>query len=274
MFACNSVSVFKIQHEFNIIIVAKQEKIDELAKLVKENDERHKQLNTELQSKDIIIADLKKQLKHNERKFLEELKKKNQQVLALKVELDNKGSTIAYLTTEMHRIKIIHKNNSDALALTSSSPSPPSGDQISRLRTRDSLHISKDGLTDIPISPPSGDQATRRRQRKTSASEIRSRPITAKGSNKPRPDAELFLARAAPIEPETESVAVKPTPPVLPPITPGGEDQVSKKAFSRRQQLLRRRVELKSQPEYGKLAVDKITSNSNTWVHEPNTTTK
>lgn len=261
-------------HINTVTIAAKQAKLEELERLVLENEEKHKQLNEEIQSKDTIIADLKKQLKHNERKFLEELKKKNQQVLALKVELDNKGSTIAYLTTEMHKIKIIHKSNAEAL--TRSSPSPPSGDQIPKHIPRPdvhTLHVNIDGLTDIPVSPPSGDQSTRRRPRRTSASDIRSRPVTAKGANKARPDAEVFLARAAPTEPEPDSVAVKPTPPVLPPITPGGEE-VNKKSFSRRQQLLRRRVELKSQPEYGKLAVDKIASSSNTWVHEPNATTK
>lgn len=263
-----------IQSSSSLPFADKQEKIDELEKLLKQSSDKQKIVEEELSSKDVLIADLKKQLRHNEKKFHEELKKKHQQVLALKVEIDNKGSTIAYLTTEMHKLQIIRKSNE---FLSHGPVSPPSGDQTSYRRTVDvhALQINPEALTDIPISPPSGEsQSTRRRTRKSSASDIRSRPVTSR-SNKPRPDAaEALLANNIQAEPEVESVAVKPTPPVLPPITPGGDD-INKKAFSRRQQLLKRRLELKSQPEYGKLAVDKITTSSNnTWVHEPNTTPK
>lgn len=216
-------------------------KVEEMSNVLKQSEAKNKLLEKELEDKENTISDIKKQLRKNERGFIEELKKKDQQVLTLKLELDNKGGTIAYLTTEIHKYKVLQRSHSKELA-------------------------------ESPQSPPTSDQRIKKRsQRISSASNIKSRPVTAKGTM-PRPDAEIFLARAVPIEPEPDSVAVKPTPPVLPPIA-GGDDQ-TKRAVSRRQQLLRRRLDMKNQPEYSTLAVDKLATSTNTWVHEPDATTK
>ena len=219
------------------LLTGAQAKVEELDKRLKEYEAKNSRLTDDLKKKDEAVSDMKKQMKKNERRYHEKLEQRDKQVLALKLELDNKGHTIAYLTTEMHKYKVLQHDSSREL--------------------------------DHPHSPTAAEQVHKRKShRVTSATDIKSRPVTAKGTM-PRPDAEVFLARAVPSNPEPETVAVKPTPPVLPPIT-GGED--ANKAFNRRQQLIRRRLDMKSQPEYSKLAVDKLTSNTNTWVHEPNTT--
>lgn len=216
-------------------------KIEELSNVVKEHEIKHQHLEAESESRGNAIAKLKSQLKKNERNFKEELKKKDQQVLTLKVELDAKSGNIAYLTTEMHKYKVLqHGPNSE--------------------------------LAQLPQSPPTTDTRSRKRSpRVSSATDITSRPVTAKGTM-PLPEAEVFLARAIQVEPESDKLSVKPTPPVLPPIS--GGDDIHKKVLNRRQQLIRRRVDVNTQPEYSKLAVGKVASSSNTWVHEPNAATK
>ena len=221
-----------------------EDRVNQLEALVKENEEKHNQLERELQKKDKNVTDLKRQLRKTEKSFVEELKKRDQQVLALKMDLDSKSSTIAYLTTEMHKFKLTHLSTTK--------------------QTKD--------MTDRLQSPTMTDRNEKlESHRIVSAKDIRSRPVTSKGTKR-RPDAEVFLAQAVQQDTEAESVAVKPIPPVLPPIV--GGDELNKKVFSRRQQLIRRRLDLKSQPEYSKLAVDKIASTANTWVHEPKTTTE
>lgn len=215
-------------------------RINDLEILLTEKESACKQLEVEKKDGDDLGKELKVQIRKQNKKYLEETKKLNQQVLTLQVELSDKGCTIANLTAELHKIKVLQYN------------------------------------AEVRSSPPSGDQqpASRRYRRLPSASDISTRPVTAKGNaNIPRPNTEIFLARSVPAEEEAETgVALKPTPPVLPPIS--GDDNASSKVNSRRHKVLRRRLE--SQPEYSKLAVDKLvsSSNSNTWVHEPSSSTK
>ncbi|KAF6017917.1 CCDC92 [Bugula neritina] len=211
----------------------KDERIKELERELNEKESQNKNLEDELISKITDMKDLKTQLKKGEKRFMEELKGKDQQILTLKVELNNKGSTIAYLTTEMHRFKVAEK------------------------------------LEAVP-SPPSSSHGTRRKpKRLSSASDIESRPVTAKTKSTVS-DAEVFLTRAviATTDVDQEAMNIKPTPPVLPPIIDGE----ARKSHSRRQKLLQRRLDIKSGTDYTKLAVDKLAANTNTWVHEPKAT--
>jgi len=222
---------------FILFLEEQQQKIEELIRTVKLAEEKQAQLNKELVAKDEVIKDMKIQARANEKRYLDEMRKKNQQVISLRAELDHKSGNIAYLTTEMHKLKV--------------------------------LQLSSEDIVTKPSRESSGIKS--RRHKAMTAADIRSRPVTAKGQGQLAPDAEVFLAHTYTNEDRQSSpVSVKPTPPVLPPIQ-GGEE-VSR-ALARRQQILRRRNLQSTPPEVSVLAVDKMASSSNTQVYEPHTTT-
>lgn len=208
-----------------------------------ESKKKQSQLEQQVEQKDKAIKELKQKLIQNEKSYIEELKSRNHQVLTLRVELDTKSKTIAALTAEIHKLKVVRSSREEPLPRT-----PPS-------REREGSGKLKS-----------------RRVPSASAVDIQSRPVTAK-AKQAAPDAEIFLARTVAVEEPQREVSMKPTPPILPPIAAAGYEDV--KAFSRRQKMIRRRIDLSSQgAEYTTLAVDQLasSSNSNTYIHEPNTT--
>lgn len=212
-----------------------QKKISQLEHLLKLSEEKQRELDKEIVEKSELISELKLQIWQNEKKHLELIKAKDQQVLTLKLELDAKSNTIASLTTDIHRLKV------------------------------DQMTLSK------PNTPPSRESSGRQRSRRSSvkALDVASRPVTAKLGTAP-PDAEMFLVQACSNKLDSQQVSMKPTPPILPPIS--NNDQLS--LFNRRQTLIRRKLDLKSQPELTTLAVDQLASSSNTFIHEPKATTE
>lgn len=203
--------------------------------LLKQSEDKQRELNREVEEKTELIKELKLQIWQNERRHLDIVKAKDQQVLTLKLELDAKSNTIASLTTDIHRLKM------------------------------DQMSLSK------PHTPPSRESSGKQRSRRSSVkpSDIASRPVTAKRVTTP-PDAEMFLVQTSAENFESQQVSIKPTPPVLPPIS--NAEQLG--MFNRRQTLIRRKLDLKSQPELTTLAVDRLASSSKSFINEPETTTE
>ncbi|KAM6954712.1 coiled-coil domain-containing protein 92 [Aplochiton taeniatus] len=80
-------------------------KCEELEAQLKASEEENAALLRDLEQKNAMISVLENTIKEREKKYLDELKTKSHKLAALSGELEQRASTIAYLTAQLHATK-------------------------------------------------------------------------------------------------------------------------------------------------------------------------
>ncbi|XP_068594885.1 coiled-coil domain-containing protein 92 [Brachionichthys hirsutus] len=82
-----------------------QRRCEELEAQLKKKEEENTELLRDLEQKNAMISVLENTIKEREKKYLEELKVKSHKLAVLSGELEQRASTIAYLTAQLHATK-------------------------------------------------------------------------------------------------------------------------------------------------------------------------
>jgi coiled-coil domain-containing protein 92 len=106
---------------------------EELQAQLRAKQEENEELLRELEQKNAMIAVLENTVREREKRYLEELKVKSHKLSLLSAELEQRASTVAYLTSQLHAAKkklASSSGTSDASpagspALASYKPAPP-----------------------------------------------------------------------------------------------------------------------------------------------------
>ncbi|XP_077571118.1 coiled-coil domain-containing protein 92 isoform X1 [Stigmatopora nigra] len=104
-----------------------QRKCEELEAELKKKEEENTELLRDLEQKNAMIFVLENTIKEREKKYLEELKMKSHKLAVLSGELEQRASTIAYLTSQLHATK------KKLLAGSSSSDASPNVSPVASL---------------------------------------------------------------------------------------------------------------------------------------------
>ncbi|CAN9513491.1 unnamed protein product [Ophioblennius macclurei] len=108
-----------------------QRRCEELEAQLKKKEEENTELLRDLEQKNAMISVLENTIKEREKKYLEELKMKSHKLAVLSGELEQRASTIAYLTSQLHatKKKLLAGSSSEASPnvspVTSYKPTPP-----------------------------------------------------------------------------------------------------------------------------------------------------
>lgn len=108
-----------------------QRRCEELEAQLKQKEEENTELLRDLEQKNAMISVLENTIKEREKKYLEELKMKSHKLAVLSGELEQRASTIAYLTSQLHatKRKLLAGSSSEASPnaspVTSYKPTPP-----------------------------------------------------------------------------------------------------------------------------------------------------
>ncbi|XP_033934277.1 coiled-coil domain-containing protein 92 [Pseudochaenichthys georgianus] len=108
-----------------------QRRCEELEVQLKKKEEENTELLRDLEQKNAMISVLENTIKEREKKYLEELKMKSHKLAVLSGELEQRASTIAYLTSQLHatKKKLLAGSSSEASPnvspVTSYKPTPP-----------------------------------------------------------------------------------------------------------------------------------------------------
>ncbi|XP_077377508.1 coiled-coil domain-containing protein 92 [Festucalex cinctus] len=125
-----------------------QRRCEELEAELKKKEEENTELLRDLEQKNAMIFVLENTIKEREKKYLEELKMKSHKLAVLSGELEQRASTIAYLTSQLHatKKKLLAGSSSEASPnvspVASFKPAPPPKDrqpETPRRRMRKSL---------------------------------------------------------------------------------------------------------------------------------------
>ncbi|XP_072367539.1 coiled-coil domain-containing protein 92 isoform X2 [Scyliorhinus torazame] len=82
-----------------------RKKYEELESQLKAKEDENNELIKDLEKKNAMILVLENTMKEREKKYLEELKVKSHKLSMLSTELEQRASTIAYLTSQLHATK-------------------------------------------------------------------------------------------------------------------------------------------------------------------------
>lgn len=242
------------------------EKVKRLEADLEESRKQQDDLKQDCEKKDKRMKMLEQKLKAQEKKFQDELKAKNVTINTLKRELDSKSNNIAFLTTEMHRMKkrvgAEEENLSENMNSPTVIPIPP---RDGGPRVRRSLYKKGEGLG-VTAQPT---VMVRRHMRGSSGKSVRSNsPVEI-------PDPAPFLVKNSA---EKREVRIKPTPPPLPPIAApvihGTRHSAGHVLFRSARQEGRGggpvRALANSSPEVETLAVDQVPGTTGKWgrAHE------
>uniref|UniRef100_UPI00398F58FB coiled-coil domain-containing protein 92 n=1 Tax=Pristiophorus japonicus TaxID=55135 RepID=UPI00398F58FB len=110
-----------------------RKKYEELESQLKAKEDENNELIKDLEKKNAAILVLESTMKEREKKYLEELKLKSHKLSMLSSELEQRASTIAYLTSQLHATKkklmsssvASDPSSSAGSASTNYKPSPP-----------------------------------------------------------------------------------------------------------------------------------------------------
>lgn len=108
-----------------------QTRCEELEAQLKKKEEENTEMLRDLEQKNAMISVLENTIKEREKKYLEELKIKSHKLAVLTGELEQRGSTIAYLTAQLHatKKKLLAGSSSEGSPnvspVASYKPSPP-----------------------------------------------------------------------------------------------------------------------------------------------------
>ncbi|CAL8247498.1 unnamed protein product [Merluccius merluccius] len=101
---------------------ALQRRCEELEAELKQKEVENRELLRDLEQKNAMISVLENTIKERERKYLEELRMKSHKLALLSGELEQRASTIAYLTSQLHATKKKLLAGSSSEASPNSSP--------------------------------------------------------------------------------------------------------------------------------------------------------
>ncbi|XP_048100508.1 coiled-coil domain-containing protein 92 [Alosa alosa] len=147
---------------------ALHERCEELEEQLREKEEENAELLRDLEQKTAMISVLEGTLREREKKYLDELKLKSQRLAALSGELEQRASTIAYLTSQLHATKrrLLAGGGSSADAVAAATP--PAGGGASGASPAPSPSSSSPAYRPAPPAQPQPqDTPTRRRMRKS-----------------------------------------------------------------------------------------------------------
>ncbi|KAM9823305.1 coiled-coil domain-containing protein 92 isoform 1-T2 [Syngnathus typhle] len=107
-----------------------QRRCEELEAELKKKEEENTELLRDLEQKNAMIFVLENTIKEREKKYLEELKMKSHKLAVLSGELEQRASTIAYLTSQLHatKKKLLAGSSSEAspnVSPVTFKPTPP-----------------------------------------------------------------------------------------------------------------------------------------------------
>lgn len=108
-----------------------QRRCEELEAQLKVKEEENTELLRDLEQKNAMISVLENTIKEREKKYMEELKMKSHKLAVLSGELEQRASTIAYLTSQLHatKKKLLASSSSEASPnvspVSSYKPTPP-----------------------------------------------------------------------------------------------------------------------------------------------------
>ncbi|XP_028314289.1 coiled-coil domain-containing protein 92 [Gouania willdenowi] len=108
-----------------------QRRCEDLEAQLKKKEEENTELLRDLEQKNAMISVLENTIKEREKKYLEELKMKSHKLAILSGELEQRASTIAYLTSQLHatKKKLLAGSSSEdspnASPIASYKPTPP-----------------------------------------------------------------------------------------------------------------------------------------------------
>ncbi|CAL1616292.1 unnamed protein product [Knipowitschia caucasica] len=184
-----------------------QRRCEELEAELKKKEEENTELLRDLEQKNAMISVLENTIKEREKKYLEELKMKSHKLAVLSGELEQRASTIAYLTAQLHATK-------KKLLAGSSSEASPNVSPVSSYK---------------PTPPPAKDrqpETPRRRMKKSLSQPLHpeltevyrvgqeGRRVVLRESLDAMPDPTPFL--------QAEPQLLRERPAVIPPIAPSG----------------------------------------------------
>ncbi|KAL3856848.1 hypothetical protein ACJMK2_011559 [Sinanodonta woodiana] len=123
--------------------------------LIDNQRETQHELEQELEKKDNLIQDIENNFKRQKMKHLEEMRQKTKEIDHLRAENEVKSNTIAYMTTELHKLKRLQLNVPQNTAEKSAfMPAPPKGNPS---RPRRSQHLKRSIEEELkPVQTNSG----------------------------------------------------------------------------------------------------------------------
>ncbi|XP_069134980.1 coiled-coil domain-containing protein 92-like [Argopecten irradians] len=152
-------------------------KVQELQKEVEEKSQLHTKLEKELERKDKVVRDIELLAKKQKMKHLDEARKKTQEVDQYKAELESKSNQIAYLTSELHKLKRLQLESTPVTKTVIADghivPVPPSRDQYSGRARRGIIRHSKPSVDPEEL----GKRAVRTSSGKSTSSSRSDSPI-------------------------------------------------------------------------------------------------
>ena len=187
---------------------------------IKEYKAEKKQLEEEVDKKERRIAILEQQLKVQEKKYLEEIKKQKQTGTQYKTELDKKSEMIAHLTTQIRQFNLSKHKRTVSLEenyTRTGSPQPPKDPRPNFRRPHKQIRSPEEGEVHKNRQPMRALHESVSHEGLT-LSELREQYARARSKanqNEPTVNVSAFLVQSEPNEGEIE---VKAAPPVLPPI--------------------------------------------------------
>ncbi|XP_041348955.1 coiled-coil domain-containing protein 92-like [Gigantopelta aegis] len=229
-----------------------QDNTFDLETSIKECKELESQLREEIVQKNKKVQILEHELRLQKKRYLDEQRAHMQQINSLRADLDVKSNSVAYLTTELHRIKIKQKVDLDSTVDSS---------------------IRRTQAVRIPAPPKDIPPRVRRSYVRRSVGlplhteDLENRPLrilSSKSSGSSRsesPDVAPFITR-------TEMPTTVKTQPVLPPIPVqhGGKPVIVHNVVRSANCVARRKAE-SSSPEVATLAVEQVSHTDASWGH-------
>ncbi|XP_071509290.1 coiled-coil domain-containing protein 92-like [Diadema antillarum] len=203
--------------------------ISSLKERLESKEKQCNQLSKERDSYSQKCSDIELQMKEREKAYQGEISEKGQRIIVLTAELDQRSGTIAYLTTQLHQLKLKQQGHPEDQTARAepperiSSPAPPKEPAPPRVR-RFNLRTGNG-----PV--PGAHVRTNRHVRRESApppNQVQSHMFSRIGQVSPASpgyrqrdevvrDVAAFIAH---VDPTGKEVEVKPAPAILPPIAP------------------------------------------------------
>ncbi|XP_060064580.1 coiled-coil domain-containing protein 92-like [Ylistrum balloti] len=122
-------------------------KVEELQKEMEDKSQLHTKLEKELERKEKLVRDIELLAKKQKMKYIDEARKKTQEIDQYKAELESKSNQIAYLTSELHKLKRLQLESTPVAKTVITDghivPMPPSRDQFSGRARRGIIRHSK-----------------------------------------------------------------------------------------------------------------------------------
>lgn len=226
-------------------------KLERMETTLHESELSRKKAELEAESSGRAARQARDQLLALEKQFIEEMKSKNQRIAVLTAELDTKGGTIAYLTTELHKVKAARRvrptsaSSGSELAQQQTQgasvepvPQPPplEPQRHATIRAGAAVHpqppppvqralhrqllLSDDGLGAPRRRPISGRRLVLGSAESSPFGDEAATDVDGISSPTAMPDPTPFLQQRQQQQREhSGDVVLKPTPPVLPPIS-------------------------------------------------------